>query len=676
MLGGPLVLTTCALTALAIATAGCGSGECGLGTVRYGATCLAVDPFDTEAPRVAVDPPLHTRAVGLVRLVADEPAFIYYTIDGSQPTLESANEPDQVVITDVPDDAQLRYFAVDLAGNQSDEESRFWIIDREGPGAPLDFRVTLAGATRTVTWTPPPDPRPGGVLAARVEGPLTAPPQSGQRYAVGDTLSPGVTVVEILDADATGTATFTESMPATPGLVRYVAWAFDNLHNYGPPAGDYQLVPVPAQTGRIAINAGTGAVSVVSAPSHVTLAGTATLVGATLTLRLSVRNDTTRTLFAPKLLLTSALAGVTWTNADGDLDTAPAPTPYRAYGAALKPGTTALEPWVFTGASASTTLTLDLALQDGYVLTATSKDQVSSGAMVDPLTGQAVLGLDTGPTGQGGAAMTQRGGITPDGHLIVGARTAGTVSSFDLATGFRLLTTTLRPQKSHVPQVILDRSGSAAYALVAEGHPRSVNSSGGAGSETTLVRLVTATLTENGRLSLGVSRNRDINLSPDGKTLIVASGNVTNGVIVIDLASFQIARRILPGFRPQCALFTPDGAQIVVVGEETAIYSAADGTRAVAYPTPGTNGKVVRATFGAGGKLWIGRRDELARLDLTTGVGEVFTGFSGRMLDVFEDKVFVGNGSTMTRLDADGVAETTLPGFTRLDGHWIGRSPF
>src|SRR5690349_11616081 len=157
---GSLVIATCGL--IASANTGCVTGECGDGTVRYGDTCVAIDPFDKTPPEITIDPPLYTRAVGLIRLTANERATIYYTIDGTEPTLESPHEDDQVLASNVPDDAQLRYFAVDLAGNRSEEGSRIWIIDRDGPAAPIDFKVAVAASTRNVTWTPPPDPRFGG----------------------------------------------------------------------------------------------------------------------------------------------------------------------------------------------------------------------------------------------------------------------------------------------------------------------------------------------------------------------------------------------------------------------------------------------------------------------------------------------------------------------------------
>jgi len=669
---GFLALSSCVL--IALAPQGCGGTECGTGTLRYGDKCVVVDPFDRTAPKITVDPPLYTREVGTVRLTTDEPATIYYTIDGSEPTFDSPNEPDEIVIPNVPDSAQLRAFAVDLAGNQSDELSRLWIIDRSGPPAP-DFHLAVSGDTRTVTWTPVLDLCFGGVVVARVEGVLGTSVVSGHAYAIGDTLGPGITIVQVTGPAATGTATFSETMPAQPGLIRYVAWAYDDILNYGPPAGDYVVVPMAMQTARISVTAATGVVAPVTQPANAMVSGVATLAGSTLTVKLSVRNETNRVWFAPKVMLTSALAGVTWSNSDGVVAT----LPYRAYGGALGPGMTTTTSWVFTGASSSTTLTLDLQLRDGFVFIANTTS-THSGEIVDAETGKTVEQLAAGPTGRGGRARTQRGGITPDGKVVVGARTAGSVSTFDLASGQLLVSTELHEQKAHVPQLVLDRSGVAVYALIALEHPNRVNGDGN-GSATELVRLDAATLTETGRLALGTSRNRGLELSPDGKSLLVATGITSQGVILIDLATFSIKERILPGFRPQIALFSPDGASILVVNESVAVYNAITLARTTLYPTPGTGGKVHRAAFGAANILWIGRHSQLANIDLRTGDSQVFTSVPGaEILDVFDGKVFTGSHqsspATIQRLSDTAVVETALPGFTSFKGHWIGRSPF
>ncbi len=666
------------LVAVAATAPGCTQGKCGTGTVRYGDQCVLVDPFDKTPPNLSIDPPLYTRSVGTVHIQSDEPATIYYTIDGTEPTTDSPSAPDEVVIPNVPDDAQLRTFAIDLAGNVSPELVRIWIIDRDGLPPPLDFKLTLGGdnATRTVTWTMPPDPRPGGMLIARVDGRYTANPVSGQTYNVGDSLAPGMTVVAVTGPDATGS--FTETMTAGPGLVRYLGWGFDSLENYGPPAGDYAVVAMPAQSANVAVSAGAGTLTVTTPPSQLGLSGSASLSGTTLSVRLALKNTTQRVLFAPKLVLTSALpTGVTWSDPTGTLG-APA-QPYRAYGAALLPGASLDATLTFAGASSSTQLALAFAIQDGRVMTASmsSYGTSSEGAIVDATAGGDVLDLAAGVNGDGGGMGMVRGGFTPDGRLVAGSRTAGAVMSFDLASGRRTQTITLRPEKAYIPQLILDKSGSTAYAVVANGHPHRVNGNGGSGSDTQLVRLDTATLTEYGpRLDLGLSLDHSIDMSPDGKTLIIASGLTAQGILVVDLATFTLKSPIVPPFRAQLAFYEPDGS-IIAVGEQIAVYGPS-GELAAMYATPGaTGGKVRRAAVDPNHVLWIGRKSEVATVDLATGAAKELTTIKGSIVEAFDGRIYVeGASRTIQRIDSTGTADLTVSGFTGLQGHWLGRSPF
>jgi hypothetical protein len=290
--------------------------------------------------------------------------------------------------------------------------------------------------------------------------------------------------------------------------------------------------------------------------------------------------------------------------------------------------------------------------------------------------------LSAAPSGNGGRAMINRGGVTPDGKFICGGRTAGAISRYDLVSGSRELTATLRPQKAHVPQLILDKSGTAVYALLAEGHPYNINNnSATAGANTELVTLDAGSLEIGARLELGPSRNRDMQISPDGRTLLVTTGLTAQGVIVVDLQSLTIKTRILPPFRPQTALFAVDGS-IVIVGEQVGIYTL-DGTRTALWQTPGSSGRVVRAAFGSATLLWVGRRDELAKIDIRDGTGSVVTlpgtnppSLEGRMLEVVDGKVYAMVSNALTRLDA--TAQTVELTIDNLDngGHWFFRSPF
>lgn len=660
---------------------GCSEGKCGQGTVRYGDTCVLTDPFDKTPPNLTIDPPLYTRQVGTVTITTDKPAQIYWTIDGSEVTTASASGPDQVVIPNVPDTAQLRTFAVDLAGNQSQEVVRIWIIDRDGPGPPSDFKLALAGTQRTVTWGMPQDPRPGGVLVARVDGRLGDGPVSGQTYNVGDTLSPGVTIVAMNGPDPTGT--FSEDRGALqPGMVRYVGWAYDNLYNYGAPAADYQLVPVPPQTARITVN-GNGTVTVNTPPPNLTLSGSTTLSGTTLTMKLAMTNNTTRVLFAPKIAVTSTITGATWADSSG---TTKAGKPFRSYGAAAVPGKPAIATWTFTGANANTQLVLDLDIEDGRVITTANGfgSQTSAGSLMDEQYGNDVLDLDVGPTGcRSGYLNMTTGGFTPDGRLLLGARNTSAVGIMDLTTGKMVSSYELLPPKSMVQRMIVDRAGATVYALAQTAHPRQAFNRGAAGTQTTLVRLDAATLGEAGRIDLGVSRNRCMDISPDGKTLAVTTGLTQQGVILVDLGTFAIKTSIVPDFRAQCATFQPDGS-LVLAGEYVAIYTL-DGTKHAEYIVPGSShGKVVRAAL-SGTTLWIGRTREVLSMDLTTGTAQELLDatlnptWSGYTLDVFDGQVYVPakSGSTgLDVLDNTGTLVTNLPGIGRFNGHWVGRSPF
>jgi hypothetical protein len=503
------------------------------------------------------------------------------------------------------------------------------------------------------------------------------PPVPGKPYAVGDELGPGVTIVAVSGPEVTSYQTFTEVRDVRPGLVRYVAWGFDDLYNYGPPAGDFVIVDVPPQTANITINPGTGTVSVSPQPSYSTISGNATLSGSTLTVTLDVRNETTRLLYAPKLVVTSAIAGATWTNSDGTLEA----TPYRAYGAAIAPGTSASRSWELAGADASTPVTFGVALRDNPVMV--GPDWFGPGGyVVDAATGQLVIELGTPVMGQGSGSMALRGGFTPDGQLLMGGRTAGVVNMFDVATGNRVMGVELRPQKSYVPVVVLDRSGSAAYALVTDGHPYRLNNNGAGGGKTELVRLDAATLTESGRLDLGIMKPRSADLSADGRTLVVASGLASMGVVVVDLVGFEIKHRILPGFRAVHAVLVPQvegGISIAVVGEQVSLYSL-DGTRTATYPTPGTGqGRVLAAVLGPSGKLWIARRDTIVSLDLSNGDTGGLPSTANWVLSVSAGKLYAWDSaapSGIKQFDEDGTLGITLTGLRAMDSHWIGHSPF
>lgn len=639
--------------------------------MRHGYACYPADPEDRIPPVVTVDPPVRTPQVGNVRLTTNEPATIYYAYDGSHPSPLGLSERDQVVIPDLADNATVSFFAVDLNGNASPLQTVAWQIDRNGPGTPTGFKLTLAGTKRTLAWVPPPDPHLRGVLVARVEGLLNFSPERGKKYNLGDTLAPGVKVVSIVANGFSGA--FTEDVTThTVGLVRYAAWSFDDLYNYGSPANAYAVETLPTQTASLSVDSATGAVSVTAQPANIALAGTAALDGSTLRVTLDVTNNTSRVLFAPKMLLTTPPATGSL-NDDGTLDT----FSYRALGGALLPGVKLTTTLDFSGVTGGDVLAMGFELRTSPIAVAGAWSD-SSGSAVDEATQQVVVTLAAGPSGPSGEISMHGGGATVDGRFIMGGRTSSELTSFDLSKGRRLLSRKLAVGKAHIPRLALDASTGTGYALVAGGHSYTTQHEGIA---TQLVVFDTATLVETARVDLGASRNRSIEVSPDGKRLAVATGT-DDGVILVELGDLTV-RHIATQFAPFCVSFTADSSTLVVTNTfEVALITIADGKYIKQIPLPPAT-KSFTGAFGADGRYWLGREGDVVAVNLSTGVLETFT-FDAAILHVWGDKIYVMSegDSSVTRLKTTGEIDDTPdynPTWSFDDGvygHWMGHSPF
>jgi hypothetical protein len=642
--------------------------------VRHGYACYPTDPQDVLPPLVAVDPPVRTPAVGNVRLTTNEPATIYYAYDGTLPSSAGLSERDQVVIPHLPDDAIVTFFAVDLNGNKSPMQSVAWQIDRTGPGTPTSFKLTLAGTTRTLAWVPPADTQLAGILVARIEGSMTWSPERGKRYNLGEQLAPGVQVATIVGGGFSGA--FSEDVAThTLGLVRYAAWAYDDIYNYGSPAYAYAVETLPAQDATVSVASATGVVSVTAQPANHSIAGTATLVSSDLTVDLEITNNTSRALFAPKLVLTNTLSVGSWDDDDGSLDTPP--IPYRTLGAVLHPGGKVTTTLLFSGITSGDVVDLSLQFRNNPVLAAGAWDD-SAGSIADDITQDVVLTLAQGARGPLDSGASYAGGITPDGRVIMGARSSSELSSYDLATGARTLVTKLAVGKTQLPRVVLDPSGGTGFALLGQSHAYSAGRGGLQGVQTELVRFDTATLVETGRIELGESRNRDLELSPDGKWLAVATELVGGGIIVVktgDLSTRVLATTV----RSRDVTFTADSASIIVAGrEDVDVLDVATGSLTKSLDVA-SNGKVFTGAIGPDGRYWLSRESDLLALDLSTDASETF-GDDGGVLDVHGDFIYTCSegDSGVHRFSTSGVEDPDFSvDFTySVYGHAMGHSPF
>ena len=663
---------------LALLGAGCSYRECGSGTVQDGNTCRAVDPDDKKPPQVTVDPPARTRTVGTVSLTSDEPATIYYTTDGTTPTTQSANEPDRVVLPGMPDDARVTFFAVDRAGNASPITEMTWEIDRTGP-RPRRLSLSLSGEQRSLEWEAPGNDDLAGILLARVDGRLLAQPEPERSYVAGDEIAPGITVVDAQSVMPEATGTFEESLPPS-ALVRYAAWAMDDLGNYGPPVVDFEVQPLLAQTGLVSIDVAKGTVAFPAQPAGFTVSGEALLDGTTLTLRLGLQNNLARVVFAPKLVLTSIQGTTgTWDNSDGSIDN----NEFRSYGGAIAPGSLLTRNLTFLNVGPDDVITAGFSIESSRVLGTSFWTSDSGGSVTDEGVRDtaALLGPPPAAIGPTGELSLRSGGITPDGHYVMGARNVGRVFTYDLTTGEATVGTVLGAQKASTTRLVMDPMGTTVYVLLLIGHPYShrLDESQEAGSAF-LVRLDAGTLTENGRLDLGAARpSSDLRLSPDGRFLSVVTR--TDDVVIVDLENWDIFKRIpSPGAR--AAAWFQDGTRLAVVtNSEVRIHDAVIGfpeaMSAIPLPQMQSASPTMRAAFATDGRLWVGRRDQTQLVDLSTGV-TLEIDVDGVTLERYDGRIYLaGSGdSSVSMMTNSGIVETTYSFDNSNYGHHVARSPF
>jgi len=662
----------------ALLMTGCGGRECGKGTVRDGNSCRQFDSDDKSAPNITVNPPTRTRFVGNVTLTSNEPAIIYYTLDGTTPTTASANEPNHVLIPDMPDDTLVTYFAVDKAGNASDVQEARWEIDRAGPRT-RSLSLTLAGDARNLAWEAPSNGDLAGMVLARIDGRLGAGPADETMYEAGNIIAPGLTVVYAGPVTPGETGVFSETL-STPvgGMVRYAAWAYDDLGNYGPGVADYETQSLPAQTGTLSVDVATGVVDAVQ-PVLFHVVGSSTLVGTTLSVHLALENRTTRVVFAPKLVLANiaGTVGGSWNDSDGSIG----PNDYRSYGSAIAPGASLVRTYTFINVLPTEVIDASFSVETGRVLGTTFWDEYASGSITDEAVNQmaSILGPAPQARGPAGNLSMRSAGITPDGFYIMGSRVSARVVAFDLTTGLPAMGVTLAPQSANVSRLVVDRAGMAIYALVTPGHPYSQRlDETQQQAENVLVRLDAGTLRETGRLPIGIAApSADLRLSPDERSLSIVTRSASR-VVVVDLEEWSVADTFV-STGARASAWSPNGSFLHVVSNSAVrTHSTATGfPKTGEFAIPSLS-RVMRAAFVADGRLWVGRENELQMVDVGTGVVLPIDNYDGVSLEVYDGDAFVaGSGdSQVYRMNNSGVEVMQYDFDDSNYGHHIARSPF
>ena len=304
-----------------VVAVGCGEvdsgsqGVCGPGTFPHEGQCVPFDPSDTQAPTTTATPSGGPFVIApeLVVLEVDEPATIYFTTDGSDPTTESESGVGSVLVRSIADGTQLKYFAVDPAGNQEALQTQTYFLDSTLPGEVADLSAVENASALDVSWSNPGDDDFAGVLVVRaVGGADPFVPEPGTRYDVGQTVGPGQQVVF---AD-TGTS-FTDD-DALPGFNTYLAYAYDTAGNYGRRVFAFGELPVPASfTATLSVQLSPlPEVTITQQPLFMKLSATArydfdstTPSNSTLTVSLTIENRLAKMLFNPKVVVRTTSQG-------------------------------------------------------------------------------------------------------------------------------------------------------------------------------------------------------------------------------------------------------------------------------------------------------------------------------------------------------------------------------
>jgi hypothetical protein len=671
----PSALTTilCALLVSQLAACSCGDNNT-MGGDDAG-------PDDTTAPTSEADPPggLY-RATVSVTITADEPATIYYTVDGTEPDMTSDSGASPLTI-DVTDSTDLAFFAVDDAGNAESPQTESYVIDRLGPQPVTNFAASVTDDDIDLSWANPTAPGLVEVVVARVPDVLAAQPQSGDSYSVGDSLGGG-TVIFV------GSGTSVSDLDLAAGNYTYAAWARYDTGEYSDPRSAAARIAIAPMVLTMTVDVGAQTVTFSDQPPGYSVAGdNVVFAGGSVTFDVTLTSTQAGITFNPKLALSNLSAG-TWSDpemvagtntpmtiAGGSLDG----QSFRYYGPeGMAESASATRSFEFTGVSPTATITAEFAVQDDYgvILYTWGNGNANGFSLVD-------LGVATGgwfaaaPIAAAFSSANRdpqpgyRGGfLTADGrYLFVGSRNAPRADKIDLTTMTAVagLDVDLDNTNGAVTDLVAGTDGTRLYLLVNDGNHTGARRQSTdptwadtmdrpvEGTKIHILEVDPVTMTELRRLTVTevdeTIRGRRIAISPDGRTLAVSVGNQrldeppVSEIFVVDIASWTVDdtdggaagnQGYDPsGLRPSALEFSADGTQLVFNDsrynesndpcDHVGVLTLASGTVAT-YDLDDNNvcqRRAISFSPSADGTMWIGLFGDpalnMAVLDLGTG---------------------------------------------------------
>ncbi len=628
---------------------------CGPNTTLEGEECVS---SDTTAPITAAAPASGTYSGSVrVTLTANEPAVVFYTIDGSTPNQGSTSGPSPVTL-DLDATADVRFFAVDAAGNEESALSVSYTVDAAGPEPVTGLTAADISPAVDLTWTNPSDADLSSVLIVRGRAePLGWQPANGTAYAVGDEVAPGVVVV----ANANGES-HTDNTPWGDRNV-YAAWGVDAVNNYSAaPATAELALPVPHQPITLDVDLDDVVATLGPQPPdlHVAVASAELSPNRDeLTVTLRAENRMSRPIYNLKVAVRSLSVGTV--DPDGTYDGDDA---FYFGPNAVPPGDSRTVELRVTGLPLGTSavaLELDLATHPLIIasMSRTSSNRVTfldPGSTFNGGVVQAIPGYALSLNGANSKLTTLD--LSADGlQLYGGQHNVPKVTKLDLVTLTPVMSVDLggpaTPPVGHV-ETALSPDGAHVYAVLTTSiHGRNsgggIQGNGGNPTDIELVKLDADTLAEVGRVSLmtALANGSALGLRPaisaDGTRVavpIIGPGRLA--WVNADTMSL-LFNAVLSNAEPRAAVVAPGNAMVFVsyLSAEVARVSTLNQVE-TPVNTGYTSGTCRPATFerGPGDMLFLARSAApaglggIVRIHPTTfafenlAIGTTFTGLA------------------------------------------------
>lgn len=658
---------------------GCQQLECAEGTFAHGDTCVGYDPSDTTPP-VTTPAPAGGRTrepiPEVVTLSTDEPARIFYTLDGSDPSPDGPSEASPVGVVGVEQGTTLKYFAIDRAGNREALRSVTFDHDATPPAPVSNLSLTMAGADATLRWTNPPDPDFAGTVIARVADAVDVNPEPGKLYTAPAALSPSLQIV------AAGKLTELSDPGRPAGPVRYVAWTFDDLGNYSAPVSVRDAVPLGSLVAQLRYDVANATLTRTADPDHLDLSGTtAALAGTTLTITLGVKNDSAQYFQNLKAEVTG-VAGATFTGGNGTADG----FPFRALGPQiLAPGATVTRDLVFSGVAAGSIVTINLVLAHHPSLLCTAGPSNQQQHVVDlgsgvpqPIIVAAARGPNDRPNGR------IRPGRFIGGRYLDLATSHGTIERWDLVT--RTLSRSVRladdAQRANVQGIYT--GGDTTLALIKYGGRRRTGAA-------ELVRLDEG-LNVTGRLDLQREDDKGFGRAAFSADNSLFAIPLTGGVALVDVAAMALIDAtpgtpetldlIDPGFTSvvRAVRFFDNANGLVILGRTAGkaafVRRTADDYTVTSYQDPTASAKGFSLATAPDGKIWLAFSSGVRAFDPATGnVTTIAYPSAPQGLGIVDGAMWIVRSDrvSLDRVSPTGAVQRTivLPANTGAHGHWL-----